>query len=190
MTDGQTFYDEDEAETILRLAARHSGLEGGMTRERLLATAEELGISPAAVEAAEREIRGAREVDALRKEYEAEVRRGHWSEVSSWLRGSVVLFGINLIIEGFQLGPLADFWCVWPIGIWGFVLVGRMIERAVTHRVAGEERFQQWRARRERRKARGAGHGLERRVETLVEDALEDALPPLESMDGQVRPGS
>ena len=48
----QGFYDEEEADAILRLAAQKP-MVGGMSRERLLATAAELGISEQAVAEAE-----------------------------------------------------------------------------------------------------------------------------------------
>ena len=64
----QRFYDEEEAEAILGLAAQKSST-GGMSRECLLATAAEIGISAEAVEEAERTIQARKADQGLRAEY-------------------------------------------------------------------------------------------------------------------------
>ncbi|MHB8635178.1 MAG: 2TM domain-containing protein [Fimbriimonadaceae bacterium] len=87
------FYDEDEAEAILRLAARR-GATGGMTREALLRVAGEVGISPEAVEEAERQLAGQREEVDLAAEFRRRQRVDFTERLATYVGTSAFMVGI------------------------------------------------------------------------------------------------
>ena len=68
--DGQRFYREEEAEAILRLASSYVAPEGGISKEKLLDAAAELGISADAVERAELQFTENRTIQSNRKEFD------------------------------------------------------------------------------------------------------------------------
>ncbi len=81
----QKFYDEEDAEQILRLASSLSSPVGAMSRERLLATADELGISPEAVEEAERRINQSKGELLERAEFDRRIRRDFYGHLASYI---------------------------------------------------------------------------------------------------------
>jgi hypothetical protein len=142
------FYEENEAEEILRLASRDSN-QGRVDRERLLSMAAELGIAPEAVERAEAEWtqkRDAEKAAAAEAEDRAEYRRHRrsalWSNLGSYLTVNLFLVGI-----WFYDGPHGGFWPFWVIFPWGMWVV----PSALFGSGRGKERdFQRWRRRRHR----------------------------------------
>jgi len=109
----QRFYDDDEAEQILNLAASMSSSSDLMSHERLLETAAELGISPEAVENAERQVTKQRLEQRLQAEYDAHLRRDFFAHLTSYVVINLFLTLIN--IWTWQ----GDFWAIWPILGWG-----------------------------------------------------------------------
>ena len=145
------FYDEREAEEILQLAARDSLGSGAMTRERLVATAAELGISEDAILRAEQQLAVQKEEEALKqkeavdfKRYKAYRRRRALSSISGWFSTSIVLVGIDLLTSH-QIT-----WSIWPVGIWGLVEFGHMFE-AIFSPVSRGDRFERWRRKQDQR---------------------------------------
>ncbi|HVT11633.1 MAG TPA: 2TM domain-containing protein [Fimbriimonadaceae bacterium] len=153
---GERFYDEKEAEEILRLAASDSQAVTAMTRERLLATASELGITEDAVVRAEQRLAEKRAEEERQKaeaaeyaEFRASRRRQLFSSLGGWLSTSVVLVGLNLLTSH------AITWSVWPVGVWGLVEFGHLLEAIFAPR-NDKEQFERWRRRRRRRSERDA----------------------------------
>src|SRR5690349_21324610 len=96
----QSHYNDQEAEEILRIASREAAT-GGMSRETLMRTAEELGITPEAVARAEEQMAMKREADRigaedleLRKQYEAERRGKFMADLWSYIGINAGLIGI------------------------------------------------------------------------------------------------
>jgi len=145
------FYDEHEAEQILQIAARDSMGSGAMTRERLVATAAELGIPEDAIVRAEQQLAAQREEEARKKEeaaefkqYKADRRRRAFSSLGGWVSTSILLVGLDLLTSG------KITWSIWPVGIWGLIELGNVVKSLTTPSTDGE-RFERWRQRRRRR---------------------------------------
>jgi hypothetical protein len=145
------FYDDNEAEEILHLALRDSADSGAMTRERLLATASELGISEEAIVRAEQELARRKETtereksdQALFAEYKSYHRGRVFSGLGSWASTSILLLGINFLTSG------GINWSIWPVGIWGLVEVGHVLEALFSPPSKGEK-FERWKRKRLKR---------------------------------------
>lgn len=145
---GNRFYEEGEAEEILRRAL-HQPESGAIDRERLLSMAAELGISEDAVARAEEQIAAEREAEASRAEIEAdrvEFRRkrraGFWSDLTSYI-------GVN----GFMVGIWwvtghNYFWPGWLLAAWGIGLVSDFAGAFFGY---SEKDFERWRRKKGKR---------------------------------------
>src|SRR5688572_27639254 len=119
-------YNDQDAEEILRIASRESAANG-MSRDVLLKTAEELGISPDAVARAEEQLVMKRQADRiqeedkeLRKQFEDERRGKFMADFWSYLGVNAGLIGIwwftghnyfwpAWVLLGWGMGVVADF---------------------------------------------------------------------------------
>jgi len=142
---GQQFYEEEEAEQILRLAASLTSTAGAMSRERLLATAEELGISPEAVAMAEQQLAQQKTTQADRIEFDRIRRRDFYGHLLSY-----VLFNAFLIAVNLMTSP-GYFWAAWPILGWGLGLAFLVAETFFKNSEAYQEEFEKWQKKRNRR---------------------------------------
>ncbi len=140
---GSRFYDDNEAEEILRLAARDGG-SGRLDKERLLSMAAELGITPEAVERAESELVLKKESDAKAKidaderaEYRKHRRSVLWGSVGSYVSVCALVVAI-----WFFTGYKGGFWPFWVIFPWGFGVAPQFFRRS------SERDFERWRRRR------------------------------------------
>jgi hypothetical protein len=117
---GGRFYDENDAEEILRLAARH-GTGDKVDKDRLLSMAAELGISPEAVERAEAELVEKRAAEAASKidvenraEYRRQRRRDLWNNVGSYVSINALMVVIWFFTDRGYFWP---FWVIFPWGL-------------------------------------------------------------------------
>jgi hypothetical protein len=135
---GQRFYEDDEAEEILSLAATMSSTTGSVTRERLLETAAELGISPEAVEAAEKQV-AARRLDAkLQAEFHALQRKEFGSHLVPYLFCNALFVFFSLRSD--------RFWAIWPIMGWGIGLAAHAWASFNPKSTAYQDRYRTWKA--------------------------------------------
>ncbi|MDR3691668.1 MAG: 2TM domain-containing protein [Fimbriimonas sp.] len=139
----QRFYKEDEAEQILRLASNISSPAAGMSRDRLLETAAELGISPESVELAERQLQVSRLEQSDRAEFDRRIRRDFYSHLASYVIVNGGLCAINLATGGY-------FWAIWPMLGWGIGLAFSVFETFFRSSEGYHEEFEKWRAKRGR----------------------------------------
>jgi len=140
---GQKFYEDEEAEQILRVAAQISGPEGRMSRDRLLETAAELGISAEAVEIAERQVVEQRRDQGLRAKFDAKLRTEFLAHLVSYVIVNGCMIATNLLTSP------GYFWAMWPLAGW---TIGLFCHARVAFFKAGdcyEEEFAQWQERRE-----------------------------------------
>ncbi len=137
----QKFYDEEDAEQILRLASSLSSPVGAMSRERLLATADELGISPEAVEEAERRINQSKGELLERAEFDRRIRRDFYGHLASYIVVNGFLCAINLWSGGY-------FWAIWPLLGWGIGIASSFVETFIRSSEDYQEEFEKWRAKR------------------------------------------
>lgn len=141
----QRFYTEEEAHQILALANKSPLASGNaMSRDEILRTAAEMGISPEAVASAERELREKNVETAEWQEYRDHVSRAHLQNVGSWIGSSILLIGINLLTSP------GRWWFIWPVGIWGLVVLGTVIEHMMTKPWNDRAKFDKWRRRKNR----------------------------------------
>lgn len=157
---GQRFYDEGEAEKILQRAAVSMPMPGAMSRERLMQTAAELGISPEAVERAERDIARERDEQALRVRYQRNLRKEFFEHLATYL-------AVNL--GSFFFFHKAS-WIGWMAVFWGFGVVGEFWKTFFTGSDEYERRFQRWRRKQERR-AQAVGDAD---LDQILDDAYEE----------------
>jgi hypothetical protein len=137
----QEFYREEEAEAILRLAAQRTSGDG-ISRERLLATASELGISQQAVEDAELALVAQRRDRELRHEYASQVRGDLYTHLIAFVVVNLFLTVLNL-----STSP-GHFWAGWVIGSWGLGLLIHLWLAAFKRSSLYGAGFEDWRARR------------------------------------------
>jgi hypothetical protein len=95
----ESLYSDDDAEEILKLASRRS-MDGTVTRQKLLETAAELGISPEAVEEAEQALQQNREETAFRSEFDRRRRTGFLNELVGAVLTCTFLAFVNYFTEG------------------------------------------------------------------------------------------
>jgi hypothetical protein len=146
----QDFYQEDEAEAILRLAARR-GVTGGMSRDALLRVAGEVGISPDAVEEAERQLAGQRADVELAAEFRRKQRVDYSERLASFIGTGALLTGIWYFI-GHSL-------FFWP-GIVMVVMAGSLVKDFPEHFFSNGSSYQQafakWKVKRDRKALKAA----------------------------------
>ncbi|MCC7230807.1 MAG: 2TM domain-containing protein [Fimbriimonadaceae bacterium] len=146
MSDNQ-FYNDHEAEEILRLASRDDAV-GGMTKDRLIQTAAELGISPDAVLRAEEQLVKKREADriaeeekVLREQFTKERRRSFGNDLATYVFTNLLMIGI------WWMTGHGYFWPIWVILGWG---LGVASDFYTTFFNQDEAKFQRWKRRRHR----------------------------------------
>lgn len=136
----QRFYDDEEAEEILRLASSMSPAGGTINRDRLMATAAELGISAEAVELAEKQLAGQKNEKAHRAEFDARQRKDFNSHLVSYLIVNVFLFFINVA------SGLKEVWFFYPILGWGIGLAFHAVASLNKSSGMYQEAYERWRA--------------------------------------------
>jgi hypothetical protein len=149
---GQEFYNEEEAEQILRLAASRSA-PGGMSRERLLEVADELGITPEAVAEAERLHRGKATEEQEYRLFLKEQKSGFYGHLVSYLIVNAFLFAINVITSPGNL------WFMYPMLGWGIGIAFHAAATFLRGNSIHSEAFRDW--QRERGGRRPAGREAE-----------------------------
>lgn len=142
---GSERFGEDEAQEILKLAARQSAGGGTVSRDELWSMGAELGLSREQIEAAIRQRTEQRELAEDRKAFARYRRSKAWSQVSSGLSFAVLLFGLNFLTTSNKL-DFGSYWAIWPVGFVAlFSLVGFLESWRPKDRQA---EFERWRAKR------------------------------------------
>ncbi|WP_434045066.1 MULTISPECIES: 2TM domain-containing protein [Sorangium] len=191
-------YTEAEVRAILERALR-----GAQAREvghdELVAAAEEIGISRAAIEAASRDIELVRGEEDARAAIMARRRKGFRSHLFSFVVVNAFLFAINVLTPG-------PWWFFWPLLGWGLGLAfharAALSSDVSPRRIRREIERSAERARREelrRLKERRTAERLERkqRLERSAEDlghAVEEGVATVlsriaQEIRGSVPPG-
>lgn len=146
----QRQYSDEEADQILRHAARLTGKAEGMTFEALRAAASEAGISEEALAQAEREILAQQAEAEERAAYKKSLNEKLRAEVASWLSVSLMLYGINFMTSGMRFNPFG-MWATWVFGIWGLAVMVKFVEHAIARPDRNEEAFAKWRKKHRKR---------------------------------------
>lgn len=145
---GQRFYTEEEAEQILSLATKRTLNPDRLTRDRLLAAAAELGLSPEDVQAAEHEL-SQKDTDlADRKAYHYHLRQEFLQHVATYLFVNVFLTVVNLMTNPHKL------WVVWVLLCWGLGMAFHAYSTFFARGTEYEREYQRWVRRRNKRLAK------------------------------------
>lgn len=143
----QKFYQEGEAEEILRRALHQSEVSG-VDRDRLVSMASELGITEAALARAESDMLAEKEAKAAELALEQEkkaykkYRNGRvLSDFSSYLVVNAVLVAI------WWFTGRHYFWPGWVLGLWGIEVGGELLGLLEF----SEKDFQKWRRKQAKR---------------------------------------
>ncbi len=171
-------YSEQDAEEILRIASRDAGM-GGMTRDRLVETAAELGIPPEAITKAEEQLVLKREAERveqedteLRKQFERERRGNFMADLYSYIGVNAGLIGI------WWMTPTNYFWPKWVLLCWG---IGVVTDFIATFLNKDETKFQRWKRRRHR-KAMGSEQMGDRSIPVLDEITAAGEISKIEAI--------
>lgn len=148
------YYTDEQAQEILRMAARSSMGVGGVSQRQLLETAAELGISAEEVLQAERAYIKEKELQDDRKAFFLNKRKELLSRISGWLSLAAVLYGIYFATRGFTLDGWISGWPKWPVGITGLFLLKEVLEICSDMTVNRQSAFEKWRARQAKKAAK------------------------------------
>lgn len=159
-------YSEDEVQEILKRAS--AAAHGGYTHDELVRMADELGLSPEAIEIAKQDLAADRtrlesekQDKAFLEEYTRNKRfelRTHW----------MVFICVNLFLTGIWfVTSRGYYWPIWPLMGWGLGL-GIHTGVALSH---DENEFQSWK-RRKIKKLKKLESGIE-----VGDDDLEEVVP-------------
>ena len=138
--------NDDDIEAILKIAVSQAGgIEAQTLRERLMASASELGLTPEQVAAAERkwvaeekERRDLAEFTAIRK-------RAFWGKAATYAVISAFLVAANL------LDDRTVEWAPWVVLCLGIPLAMRAIGTIFPNSERFQRRYQRWRLTRDDR---------------------------------------
>ena len=143
---GRTYTDEEVRE-ILRRAVDKSNVGGGLSRDELVDAARDVGIEPAAVNAAIEAVELDREVTEELTELQNAERRKLTSSFLTWGIISAGLLAMRWFGEG-------GWWFLWPMGIWAVILLlrlkGTLLDHPEGDRARAERNVEQ-RRRKQRR---------------------------------------
>lgn len=185
------FYDEGEAEEILRRAVNETHV-GAIDRQRLVSMAAELGITEDALARAEAEV--AKEKKALaarardesdRQEFRRHRRSSFWGEASSYLTACAVTMGIWFFVtRGY-------FWPGWVIGIGGAMTLANFFNTFFGFSETDYRKWRRNRARRSKTEARRASATEAKDMSASLDeeeftDVAEDAGTTLSSPANRV----
>jgi len=166
-TMAERFYTDEEAQEILRMAARTSIGSGAVSHRELLETAAELGIRPEEVLQAENAFLEQQALESDRKEFRKHKRKELFGGVSRWISLAILLYGIALVTNGFEFKGLLEEWPKWPVGIIGLFVIKDLIEASVELTFNREAAFEKWRAKHSKGRA------------TNIEGVLEPLAAPV-----------
>ncbi len=162
---GQKFFQEDEAEQILRIAASKSSLDGALSREQLMATAAELGISAEAVMEAEEQVSRQRRESALQAteqagyaRYRSRKMRDFYGQFATYCIVVALLFRVS---EG-------ESWWFWMTGLWGLAVLKDGFRAFGPSLFAGEDAFEKWK----RRQNSSTSPGTNSRADEAIQEYL------------------
>jgi hypothetical protein len=171
----ERLYTDEQVQEILRMASQASLGGGGISSRQLRETAAELGISSEEVLQAEQAFLRKHQLEKDHVEFMEYKRKHFLKDVSSFVSGSVFLYGIAFVTNGQHLSAqLLDDWPKWPVGFWAIFLIKDAIEYATEMTVNRQAAFEKWQRKRDKKlEAAKAG-------ETKVEGYIPPTIPNTE----------
>lgn len=141
---GNRFYEEEDAQQILRMALAQSTPDSSLSRESLFATAAELGISPEALAEAEERYTREKAERTERETFESEQRRTFFSHAATYSIVNLGLLAFNLVDMSRRSWDTNHLWAIYPILGWG---IGLAFHWVTTYRRDSEpyqKAFETW----------------------------------------------
>ena len=139
------FYDEDEAEQILKLASKKMSGIGSISGDELVRTASELGITPDALQEAEEEFERTRTEQQSRQNFDRYTRKEFLSHLVFYLVINGALMALDLRSDG-KLG-----WSYYPLILWGIGILAQAWSTFARSSEDYEKEFRSWRRRQDRK---------------------------------------
>ncbi len=145
----ESLTSDEDVDEVLKIALRNQGRCDPELRERLLATAAELGIS-------ERELAEAEEEHARRKSERTEFIEFKQRQVREFREHFFVYIVINTLLVGINFVTVGTVsWAIWPILGWGIGLAFHAWGSLNTGSESFQEEFASWRRKSARNRDRG-----------------------------------
>jgi hypothetical protein len=164
----QRYQDSDPVEEILRIAMQNQGGPDLALRQRLLASAAELGISEQAVLQAEQQWQEQKQREEELEEYRAHTLRSLNTHLGIFVVVNMMLVFMDLLSTHGHIT-----WSVWPILGWGIGLGCHLVAAMVQIKNPGGEEFQTWKSG-EAKHHHGLTIGVNINPPRAVRDPLED----------------
>lgn len=184
---GKQQFSNDEAEAILREAARIDRAFDStqLTRQSLIDTAAELGISPEAVQEAEKRVSERQVTDLARQEFSLHCAQKMREKIVSWASVSVMLIGINFFTSGFE----GHVWFIYPVGIWGVVVLSEYISYRMNPPERDQSKFEDWLRERSFKTAMVKNYSTERSAVNNAAQLLDQYfnIHPLDDKIGAIK---
>ena len=139
---------DDDVDEILKIAVRKQGGSDLTLRERLQASAEELGISDSALAQAEQEYLQKRAEEEEFLEFKRKQRREFREHLMSFVIVNAFLVTINFWTSG------TVSWAVWPILGWGIGLAFHSWRTLNSDSQSFQQEFEAYRRKQARRRER------------------------------------
>lgn len=150
---------DEDVEAILRLAIQKASPTDDALRDRLKSAADELGITPEQLAAAEEEFRAQKSREVAQQqavlEEEAEWKLFRREQLHELYGHMGVYLAVNLgllSMDFFQNGRLD--WSLFPLFGWGIGVLIHIVSTLAAHSSDNQDEFHKWRRKQRRRKGR------------------------------------
>lgn len=141
--------NDEDVEAILRIAVKQTGISGGQSlRERLLAAADELGLTPEQIAEAERQYFEEQSEKAELAEFKKHQRNEYMEHLGAYLGVNAVLLIVNYMTEGHIS------WAWWVLLLWGIGLVTGFSSAFMPNSGGFQNEYKQWQKKKRRREAK------------------------------------
>lgn len=153
---GQRFRESDPVEEILRIAMENEGGTDNTLRQRLLASAAELGLSEQAVLNAEQQWLEQKKKERELEEYRSHVLRALYTHLGVYVVVNMFLVLLNMLTSQGHLD-----WAPYVIVSWGMAIGIHLVAAMVQLKNPGGEDFKNWQDEKgENRSSSGITLGL------------------------------
>ena len=167
---GQRFRDSDPVEEILRIALKNQGGPDLALRQRLMASAAELGLSEQAVLEAEQQWLEQKKKETEFEEYRTNILRGLYMHLGIYAVVNMFLVFLNMLTSHGQLD-----WAPYVIVSWGIAIGVHFVASLVQLKHPSNEDLKNWREEQEGlRKPGGITVGLHVSAPQPVRDPMSD----------------
>ena len=154
-TEDSHIRSDEDVEAILRLAVQQSATDSASLRERMRATANELGITDAQLAAAEEAYR--REMERQTEAAaEAELEAADWklfrkTQVHDFFQHFGTYIAVNAFLAFIDFRDGGFGWFYWPLMGWGIGIAIHLASVLAAYSDENQTEFQKWRKKRRKR---------------------------------------